>query len=98
MSIKDKIKKYKEMQENEIQKKETLEEIVPTKKESLIGEKKKMFETKQFENHKDVEQVKKTIAPKDENFKEKLEDWKMIEEIEIDIKKKRNSTRKKKDK
>jgi hypothetical protein len=69
MSIKDKIKKYKEMEAAKIEKTVT--------ESKFISEKKKIFETKQPEKV-----VEKIVAPKDDGFQEKLEDWKTLEELE----------------
>lgn len=69
MSIKDKIKKYKEMEAVKVEKTVT--------EGKFISDKKKLFEGKQPEKV-----VEKIVAPKDDGFQEKLEDWKTLEELE----------------
>lgn len=69
MSIKDKIKKYKEMETTKVEKTVT--------EGKFISDKKKIFEGKLPEKI-----VEKIVAPKDDGFQEKLEDWKTLEELE----------------
>jgi len=69
MSIKDKIKKYKEEENLKVEK--SMGEA------KFITDKKKIFEGKPPEKV-----VEKIVAPKDDGFKEKLEDWKTLEEME----------------
>ena len=72
MSIKDKINKYKEIENMKTEK---------SKGEAKsITDRKKIFEEKQPEK-----KVEKIVAPKDETFKEKLDDWKTLEEMEKKI-------------